>query len=181
MALARKATPKHTNVVRLSRSKEFEGIPIERAESYARIFEHAIREKFGGVMFFTREDLIHLDVFSHISTISRYRTVSKLVHFLERRGVLISKSWTNLCLTDHQRGYISAPLHQRFQDTIRTVVTKKFSKGETIVVMDIVDEWKTDPELTVNNKRVAVRGAIRQLLKDGVIKKRDEFEYTVQG
>ena len=47
-----------------------------------------------------------------------------------------------------------------------------------ISVMDIVGGMTTDPHLTTNNKRVAVRRIVPRMLKDG-IEKCDEFSYIM--
>jgi hypothetical protein len=46
--------------------------------------------------------------------------------------------------------------------------------------MDIVNLWKTDPHLTINNKRVAVRGALPALIKGGLLARKDDFQFVIK-
>jgi hypothetical protein len=46
-------------------------------------------------------------------------------------------------------------------------------------VQDVVNKWRSDTHLSVNSKRVAVRHAMTQLVRERVCKRRGGFEFTV--
>lgn len=158
-------------------------IPFERVESYANILLREIKRSFGDALFFTRDDITRLSILGHVGIASQYHTACLLVRFLCEQGDLVEKSRTDLCIKNRERGYIDQPLHIQFFNTIQKIVLRTNpAERQHITVMDIVYEWKTDPHLTTNNKRVAVRGAMPRLVKEGVITKRDEVHYAlVQG
>lgn len=146
------------------------------ADQLSAILLREINRNYGDAMFFTREDLLQLPAFGYISTISRYQTVCTLVDFLITNGDLIAKSKTNLCLKAKSGFYESTPLHEQYSETIGIVVSK--FRRESFTVMDVVDVWKTDKHLTINNKRVAVRNAMRRLVRDEVINYNGDLTYS---
>lgn len=156
----------------------FENIPEVRVKAYSTALLTAIKQELGNATSMTREDLMHLKVFDHIATITKYQLVRVMVKYLVRRGDLVTKSRTDLCLLSHQRAYVDAPLHEQYFGTVSSLVSAQDIRSRT-TIMDIVSFWKTDPHLTVNNKRVAVRGSIARLIREGYLRRADEFEFIV--
>jgi hypothetical protein len=158
----------------------FGDMPMEKVESYSNALLRTIKRELGNAIFFTREDLLHLPLFNHVSTMYRYHLVCIMVRFLARKGDLIIKNRTNVILRgDHEKAYSETPLHYQHYDTISAIITDMPLQTKT-TVMDVVALWTTDPHLTVNNKRVAVRGAISGLIRDGLLRKYDEFQFIVR-
>lgn len=145
-------------------------------ELSARVLLRAIKANLAEARFFQREDLLQLPVFTHIATISRYNHIRSAVNTLVENGELARLSRTDLSLPGKARTYnTEVALHREYLDTIRLLV-QKMGK-QRFSVMDLVDEWRTDGHLTVNSKRVAVRQAIPQLLREQVCRKRNQFEF----
>src|ERR1019366_2667422 len=144
-----------------------------------QVFLREIKRNYGDAMFLTREDLLQLPIFGHVSTIYRYKLICDLVTKLVEEGELIAKSNTNLCLKSKSNSYEDTPLRLQYYDVIKAVAS---AFGRTaFTVMDVVDHWATDPQLTTNNKRVAVRQTMGRLIREEVIKPHGEFSYMVKG
>lgn len=158
--------------------KLFDHIPETRVRAYSDALLRSIRQELGNAVSITREDLMQLKVFDHIATITKYRLIGTMVKYLAARAELIHKSRTNMCLIAHEKAYDDTPLHQQYYDTICAIVASLHPRTRTSI-MDIVALWRTDPQLTINNKRVAVRGAITRLIKEGRLRRHDEFEFVV--
>jgi len=153
-------------------------LKVERVEKYARMLHRSIRLNLDEVDFFTREDLLQLPVFMHITTITRYHYICLATQVLLTKGDIVSKTRTGLCLPRHARSISDTPLAEQYAVTIQKLVERSSPK-KAFGVMDIVDAWTTDPHLTINNKRVAVRGSMNRLIKQGIVKLVNEFEYKV--
>lgn len=150
-----------------------------RLRNYARLMLLTIERDFAGADFVTREDLLQARAFQHVSTITRYSEVCHAVSELLRQGKLIAKSRTDLCLPDRVGRYKEdTPLAGQYAATIRRLLLSKRKEG-SFSVMDIVSAWRTDQHLTVNNKRVAVRGALKKFVHDKLIQVNDDYEYEV--
>jgi hypothetical protein len=152
----------------------------EKVKVYGPILLRNIRIHLNGSQFFTREDLLQIPFFTHVSTIYRYAMICAVVRHLINTKQIIEQNRTDLCLPNKAKEYIKQPLHEQYFSTITKIIVNKIGKGKEVVVMDIVTNWTTDPHLTTNNKRVAVRGSIHKLVKDGVLVKKDTFEYITQ-
>jgi len=160
------------------RPQYFRDILYTHAERNARVLLRSIKANLNQATFFQREDLLQLPVFTHITTIARYGTIRIACLFLIQEGDLVSLSRTDLALPSKAKAYSDQPLHEEYLDTIRSLV-RVMPKGRPFAVMDVVYEWKADSHLSVNSKRVAVRHAMTQLVKQKLCKRRNEFEYTV--
>ena len=79
--------------------------PIDRAAIYANLLLRGIKDELNNARFFTREDLLHVRVFSHISTITRYQYVRECVLALIESGEIVALTKTNLCLPGMQGEY----------------------------------------------------------------------------
>lgn len=157
----------------------FGSMPQTKLESYSAALLRAIRRELGDATFFTREDCIHLALLNHVSTMYRYSMVCVLLRFLEQKGEVIIKSRTNIILKgDHEKSYSEIPLSQQHYDRIFSIIRSMVPQSHT-TVMDIVSLWTTDPHLTINNKRVAVRGAINRLVKGRLLRRHDDFQFIV--
>lgn len=152
---------------------------LDRTSRHARLMLRAIQQDLGHVNFFTREDLIQLRVFSHVATITRYQEVCSAARLLVSNGSLIEKSRSDLCLPNKAAKYrADDTLAHQYLATIRKLC-QAMPKGNAFTVMDVVGEWKQDQHLTVNNKRVAARGALKQFVRDELAKVINEFEYLM--
>jgi len=141
-----------------------------------------IRLHLGSAPFFTREDLLHLPTFDHVATISRYQAICQATRRLLDRLDVVAKSRTDLCLGDQQAAYDSEKnMATRYSRTIRRLAVGR-PADEPFGVMDIVNAWsRTDQHLTTNAKRVAVRGLLRQLARDGLIEADGDYSYIRKG
>lgn len=154
------------------------GDSFARDQLSARVLLRAIKANLAEASYFQREDLLHLPVFTHIATISRYNHIRLAVNALVQTGQLVRLSRTDLSLPGKARTYSAdVAIHREYLDTIRLLIQKMGRKR--FAVMDVVDSWRTDGHLTVNSKRVAVRQAIPQLLREKVCRKRNHFEFMV--
>jgi hypothetical protein len=144
----------------------------------AEILLRAIKSDLGDVGFFTREDLIHLPVLSHVATITRYMIVCRAVDTLIAGGYVVAKSRTDLCLPGKSKQYVHATLSSQYITTVRKIV-KSIPPKTRITVMSVVENWKMDQHLTENNKRVAVREVLKDLTRRGEIKPGNYYDYVV--
>lgn len=157
----------------------YHDILYTNAERNARVLLRSIKANLAQATYFQREDLLQLPIFAHITTIARYGTIRIACLFLIDEGALISLSRTDLALPGKAKSYSSEhPLHEEYLDTIRAVV-RAMRRGQPFAVMDVVSDWRADGHLSINSKRVAVRHAMTQLVKEKVCRRRNEFEYTV--
>ncbi len=174
MAAAKRAARR---VIRVPHKKNdlYYGMQYSRVETYSNALLRTVRSELGGAAFFTREDLLQLPAFQHISTIYRYGIICTLVRFLMERGDLVSMKRTDLVFKENTKKYDPEPLAERYEATVRNVVR---SLNGSFGVMDVVAVWKTDTDLTINNKRVAARGVLARMLREKKLKKQNEFEYA---
>lgn len=164
---------------RRTTAQYFHDVLYVHAERNARVLLRAIKANLNQATFFQREDLLQLPVFTHIGTISRYGTIRIACLFLIDEGDLVSLSRTDLALPAKAKGYSSeSHLHEEYLDTIRTLV-RAMPRRQPFSVMDVVHEWEADSHLSVNSKRVAVRHAMTQLIREKACRRRNAFEYTV--
>jgi hypothetical protein len=149
-----------------------------RTARYADLLLQAIKTELAAANFFTREDLLQLRVFQHVSTITRYHEICLAMHVLLSKGAVVAMSRTDLVLSEQRDRYrTDEPIATQYMETIRKVV-RGFGK-QTFAVMDVVGAWKSDLHLTINNKRVAVRGALKRLAHEELIRATGEFEFTL--
>lgn len=131
------------------------------------------------VAYFTRDDLLYLSAFDHVATITRYTYVRNAVSLLIRRGKLVEVSRTQLCLASRAKNVANDNLTS-FEKYLPAVRRAALKMGDhTFGVMDIVHEWKNDPHLTTNAKRVAARQGLTRLVHDRVVEKVDSFDYRL--
>jgi hypothetical protein len=151
---------------------------VEKSTRYSRMLLRAIETEIPEADYFTREDLLQLRVFQHVATISRYQEVCTGVHLLLASGQILARSRTVLCLPGRGKTFHEdETLGHQYETTIRRMVRNR-PAGESFAVMDVVWAWKTDPQLTINNKRVAVRSGLKKLVHDKVLKLVNDFEYV---
>ena len=151
----------------------------DQAEGYARTLEFAIARELPEVEAFAREDLLHLKAFSAVATITRYRYVCEGIARLIEEGKVVPKGRTMLVLARKERAFDRAtqglPLWERYYDKITRLMDEM---QDSWSVMDVVGAWgAADQHLTTNSKRVAVRDAVRQAIRDQIIEKVDAFTY----
>lgn len=153
---------------------------IAATDRMAAIVLRAIKTELGDVDFFTREDCLYLSVLSHVSTITRYQDVCGALAHLIAEGEVIAKSRTDLCLPTKARRYVDEPLAQQYLPTIRKIVAR-MDTGTRVDVMSVVNAWSMDQHLTTNGKRVAVRNALKILLREGLFDRGEAYDYIVKG
>lgn len=168
------------SAARVARAPIPQAVPLPpistRASRYADLMLRAISDELGTMQFVTREDLMQLRIFQHVSTITRYHVVCESVHILLRSARLKAMNRTDLVLPAQASRYKSdEDSVERYADTIwkacRTFRARPFS------VMDVVNRWTQDQYLSLNAKRVLVRNGMKRFLKAGRVAMNDEFEY----
>lgn len=129
--------------------------------------------------FFQREDLLHLPAFQGVATITRYRYVCAAVDQLLWSRKLVAKGRSDLCLSSRSRDYRQAAgdLSERYGKTVLRLVQER--KGN-FHVMDIVRDWTSDQHLTENTKRIAARGALKRLVREGALVSKDGMSFLKQ-
>ena len=125
---------------------------------------------------FTREDLLHLRCFDHVSTITRYQYVREAVHALIRRGDIVERSRVELATTAMAHAHSEAVLGDVAERYGRVIARHVARMDGTFGVMDVVRAWKSDPHLTVNTKRIAARQALTRMARAGQLQ-RDGYGY----
>ena len=160
--------------------RENSPVTNDKDEPLGRALLAAIRRELGDVDFFSREDLLQLGAFDHVTTISRYRYVCWAVRWLLRAGLLVGKSRTDLCLPGKAKLYAGgAGMLETYMDTIREHVRSQ-SKIRPFTVGTILDRWRTDQHLTRNTKRVLVRQALTALNAAGVVTRLEDNAYQLE-
>jgi hypothetical protein len=137
-----------------------------------------IHSEMPEVDFFTREDLLHLPCLGHISTISRYRYLCHAVRYLVDQRKLVLRG-TNLLLPSKAKFSVgtNSALADQFYDNILRLALRL--KGRDFHVMDVVALWKTDPQLTTNSKRIAVRMALKIAVQSDSLEEIEPHLYRV--
>jgi hypothetical protein len=65
-----------------------------------------------------------------------------------------------------------------YDATIRRLI-RTAPAATPFTVMSMVLQWRTDPQLTADTKRKAIRLAIPRLIREGLCTRVSDFEYTV--
>ena len=170
------AQTRHASPVSASR---YGAKPFEAHEPLANALLASLENELPDVAYFTRDDLLYLSAFDHVATITRYTYVRNAVTLLIRRGKLIEVSKTQLCLASRAK-MVSNDNLTNFEKYLPAVRRAALKMGDhAFGVMDIVAEWKNDPHLTMNAKRVAARQGLSRLVHDGVVEKVDSFDYRL--
>lgn len=166
---------------RWAASGRYGAIPHDRVAVLAGSLLGAIEASLDGADYFTREDMLHLDVFDHVSTISRYRLLCYAVEFLLRNGSLVEKSRTDFCLPGRSRSYPggAGPLADSFGPALKERIAAAFRRSEQFTTGDAVKEWTTDNHLTGNVKRLVVRRVLAEMVKAGALRRINENAYAV--
>lgn len=155
--------------------------PFEPAEPYADALLAALNEELHDVDYVTRDDLLYLSAFDHVATITRYTYIRAAVDLLIRRHELVPVSRTELALPAKAKRIVAndnTNPHEQYMGTIRRLVGRLGRR--TFGVMDVVHSWANqDQHLTTNAKRVIVRRALTQLVREGRVEKIDTFDYQV--
>ena len=152
--------------------------------SYADILLRQIRQNFSGVISFTRDDVLHMAVpqFEQVAFITRHRATCIAISYLIDHGQLIQKKVPDLCLPERANGYHfdETPITSEYGPTIKRLVTN-MPPRKPFAVMEVVQRWRTDPQLTSDSKRKAVRLSMSRLVREGVCRRLSTFEYSVGG
>lgn len=161
--------------------KYYRNLSSAYVANYANTLLRQIKERLGRVVSFTREDLLHLPIpeFAQVATITRYRTTCIAVNYLIEHGELVQKKFPDLCLPENAVNYHDeTTVAAEYDSTIRRLISGMPS-AKPFVVMHVVSRWRTDPQLTSDTKRKAVRVSIPHLVKEGVCRRLTSFEYVV--
>lgn len=150
-------------------------VPFDATARRAAALLAAIERELGDVSFFTREDLLHTNALSHVSTITRYSYVREAVTWLLERSKILAITRTELCLAGRKREY-RAPdrLLSEYRNTIQRITRAMTHGGDVASVRDVLDAWQSDPHLSLNGKRVVVRKVLAQLAREGILSETDE-------
>lgn len=158
----------------------FRNVRVDVVADYSSTLLREIKRRFANVTRFTRDDCMGLPVleFQQVAFGSRYRSICIAIAYLVANGQLIEKKFPDLCLPEQADAYVDEPVSTTYAKTIRRLVTTMPPK-RPFVLMEVVQRWRTDPELTNDSKRKAVRNGIRPLVRQGVCKRLGRFEYEV--
>lgn len=158
----------------------FRNVRVEIVADYANTLLREIKKRFGHVISFTRDDCMGLPVleFQQVAFGSRYRSICIAIAYLVANEQLIEKKFPDLCLPERADAYAYEPTSTTYAKTIRRLVTT-MPATKPFVLMEVVQRWRTDPELTNDSKRKAVRNGIRPLVREGVCERLSRFEYKV--
>lgn len=150
-----------------ARSGAYGARPYNRAAEGGKALLSSIEQEIGGVDFFTREDLLHISAFSHVSTATRYAYIREALADLIGRGRVLERSRTELCLAGRARSYRDhRAMQDEFGPRIVELTRRLLNKADSVTVMDVVAAWATDPHLTENVKRVTVRNVLRAEVRE---------------
>jgi hypothetical protein len=162
----------------------YKRVRTEYVAGYAEILLRQIRQNFSGVISFTRDDVVHMQVaqFEQVAFITRHRATCVAISYLIEHGQLIQKKFPDLCLPERANGYHfdETPITSEYAPTIKRLVTA-MPPRKPFAVMEVVQRWRTDPQLTSDSKRKAVRLSMSRLVREGVCRRLSDFEYTVGG
>jgi hypothetical protein len=142
---------------------------MDPTEQMAKTLLEDIRRYLPEATFFQREDLLHLPTFQSVATITRYARVCESVGYLlsTRRLVLLSR--TDLCLPDKASQYEDeADLAGRYEQTVRRLLMRA---GDDLTMPNLLRLWTSDPHLTLNSKRIALRENMKKLARTGFVVK----------
>lgn len=130
---------------------------------YAEAMIEGIKRELPDAAFFTREDLLHLSCFAHVSTITRYRYACTAARYAIDHNWMLEISRTELILTGGKRKYAEAVANtEEYNKTITKLVPRK---GTAFTVASLLNTWTTDHHLTENTKRIYIRMVVQQLLR----------------
>jgi hypothetical protein len=157
-------------------------VPVMLVADYAETLLRQIKLHLGRVVSFTRDDLMGLPIleFQQVGFASRYGAIRLAVSYLIEHGELVQMKFPDLCLKDRVGRYSfnETTISSQYAPTVRRLV-KAMPAEKPFVVMQVVQRWRTDPELTNDSKRKAVRNSIKSLVREGVCNRQGRFEYTV--
>lgn len=165
---------------RIAHKGGYGAVPYDKVANHAAALLSAVKNELHLVDYFTREDLLHLDVLDHLSTISRYGYICRAARFLIEDGSFSEISNTNLCLRGRESKFsLDVPIHHLYRDAVTRAVGK-LGRDQLFSVMDVVRTWKADPHLTEHTKRVIVRRGLAERVRDGRVVQKDEQHYYVE-
>jgi Arc/MetJ family transcription regulator len=106
------------------------------------------------------------------STHTRYRKVCLAVQHLLATRQLMALDWLRLCLPQNFSALVTetAP-HVLYMETIRRLVRTRFEPDQAIDAMAVIDVWRTDQHISENLKKMAVRGAFPQLVRESLLRR----------
>jgi hypothetical protein len=160
----------------------YRNVPMDIVVAYANTLLREIKLHLGRVISFTREDLLQLKIaeFDQVATITRHRQLCIVVRYLIDRGELVERKFPDLCLpynVDKYR-FDDTSVAEEYDITIRRLVST-MPVSEPFVIMHVVSRWRTDPQLTHDTKRKAVRNAIGSLVREGLCRRLNQFQFTL--
>lgn len=151
-----------------------------REEAWADALFASIVQAFNDVEFFTREDCLYLPVVQHIAKITAYREICTGLDRLKRQRRIDEVTRTELVIAGRKRRVNMEPLADQYGHTIVHLMHAyaDANPGESFGVMHVVERWTTDPHLTTNAKRVAVRQMLRRLAREEVLIRQPDHTFT---
>jgi len=143
---------------------------LSRDEKLARIILHAINTELGNAFYFTREDLLQLRPLQSVATITRYRMVCEAIHLLITSRRLVALSRTELAWPGGTSlGRQNADLSLYAKTVTRLIARWSENNSTPFDTVDLLRLWSTDPQLTLNAKRVAIRHHLKAMAREGTI------------
>jgi hypothetical protein len=116
------------------------------------------------------------------STHTRYRKVCAAVQHLLATRQLMALDWLRLCLPQQFPGLAGeTPPHVLYMETIRRLVRSQFEPDVTIDAMAVIDVWRSDQHVPENLKKMAVRGAFPQLVRESLLRRERYGVFRVLG
>jgi len=149
----------------------------------ARIILSAIKADYRDTSFFTREDLLQLRVLQSVATITRYRMVCEAIQTLQLAHEIERLSRTEFCLFHRalRAHKVSGPnLLATYAPTVKRLILRwdneqAVGSGKPFDLVDLLGSWTTDPHLSTNAKRVAIRESLRRFLREKFIRRTANF------
>lgn len=147
--------------------------PYDKHALYAEVMLRAIQDEMPDAAFYTRDDLLHLECFSMVATITRYSYVCAAVRHAVERGWMVEVSRTQLVLAGRKRAFLNNNLQltEYLPGIMRRVPDGDFTG------FHLLDSWVEDQHLTFNAKRAIVRDALRYMVSRNVIERIDFDTY----
>jgi hypothetical protein len=148
-------------------------VSVDPTEEMAKALLADIKQHLPEVVFFQREDLLHLPVFQYVATVTRYRYVCDAVNYLLSTNRLVALSRTDLALPGNKSRYREIHLEHDYDNTVAELILQY--EGERIEIPRVLLAWRSDQHLTDNSKRIAIRGALRRMFENGTVSRAGYF------
>lgn len=159
------------------KSRKKNVVDEQTAHAIADMLYEGIQDFLGDKLYFTRDTLLRevpIRAITRAGTMTGYKAVLIGTRVLLEDGRLIQKKRPDLCLPEKSQDYEHLnPAQDEYFDTILRIV-RRIPNDEPFGVGDVVGMWRTDPQLTTDSKRKAVRLTLPKLIKGGFCAQGDD-------